>query len=48
MHDGDDNIKNTAKRFTEQAIKRRPDQVPIEQIVYLDEDLYTYKYFLTG
>ena len=27
---------------------RRPDPVSIEQIVYLDEDLHTYKYFMTG
>jgi len=29
-------------------MRRRPDAVPIEQIVYLDEDLHTYKYFMTG
>ena len=30
------------------AINRSPDKVSIEEIVYLDEDLQTYKYFMTG
>ena len=25
-----------------------PDKVSIDDIVYLDEDLHTYKYFMTG
>ena len=29
-------------------MKRKKDAVPIEEIVYLDEDLHTYKYFMTG
>jgi hypothetical protein len=29
-------------------MKRRPDPVSIDDIVYLDEDLHTYKYFMTG
>lgn len=29
-------------------MKRRPDAVALEEIVYLDEDLHTYKYFMTG
>lgn len=29
-------------------MRRRPDNVPLEEIVYLDEDLHTYKYFMTG
>lgn len=29
-------------------MKRIPDPVSIEEIVYLDEDLHTYKYFMTG
>lgn len=29
-------------------MKRRPDNVHLDQIVYLDEDLHTYKYFMTG
>ena len=30
------------------ATVRRPDKVSIDDIVYLDEDLHTYKYFMTG
>ena len=29
-------------------MKRRKDPVSIEEIVYLDADLHTYKYFMTG
>lgn len=36
------------KEFAQAAMKRRPDPVSIEDIVYLDEDLHTYKYFMTG
>ena len=40
--------KSTTMRFAAESMKRRPDQVPLEKIVYLDEDLHTYKYFMTG
>ena len=40
--------KSDARRFAEEAMKRRPEAVSIDQIVYLDEDLHTYKYFMTG
>ena len=46
MHHGAD--KEKVKKFAEEAMRRRPDNVPLEEIVYLDEDLHTYKYFLTG
>lgn len=36
------------QQFAQAAMKRRPDPVSIEEIVYLDEDLHTYKYFMTG
>ena len=29
-------------------MKRRPDAVSVDKIVYLDEDIHTYKYFMTG
>ena len=32
----------------EEATARRQDKVSIDDIVYLDEDLHTYKYFMTG
>ena len=31
-----------------EAMQRRPEAVSLEKIVYLDEDLHTYKYFMTG
>lgn len=31
-----------------EAITRKSDTVSIDKIVYLDEDLHTYKYFMTG
>ena len=40
--------RNRNKEFAKDAMKRRPDPVSIEEIVYLDEDLHTYKYFMTG
>ena len=40
--------KADARRFAEDAMKRRPDAVSVDQIVYLDEDIHTYKYFMTG
>lgn len=40
--------KAEAKEFAKKAIQRKPDKVSIHDIVYLDEDLYTYKYFMTG
>ena len=30
------------------AVRRRKDEVSIDEIVYLDEDIHSYKYFLTG
>lgn len=36
------------KEFVEEATARRQDKVSIDDIVYLDEDLHTYKYFMTG
>ena len=36
------------KQFVGSAIARNPDKVAIDDIVYLDEDLHTYKYFMTG
>ena len=36
------------KEFVGRAIARNPDKVAIDDIVYLDEDLHTYKYFMTG
>jgi len=46
MHDGVD--KKQVRLFAEDAMKRRPDPVHLDKIVYLDEDLHTYKYFMTG
>lgn len=46
MHKGLD--KKQVRAFAEEAMRRRPDQVALEEIVYLDEDLHTYKYFMTG
>lgn len=46
MRTGLDRI--TKKEFATAAMQRRPDPVSIEDIVYLDEDLHTYKYFMTG
>ena len=40
--------RKLTKKFAADAMKRRPDAVGIEEIVYLDEDLHTYKYFMTG
>ena len=40
--------KKKAKRFVSDAIKHKPDDVHVDKIVYLDEDLHTYKYFMTG
>ena len=40
--------KHEARLFAEEAMKRRPDAVSVDQIVYLDEDIHTYKYFMTG
>ena len=40
--------KKQAKMFASDAIKRRKDEVQLDKIVYLDEDLHTYKYFMTG
>lgn len=40
--------KAEARKFAEDSMKRRPDAVAVEQIVYLDEDIHTYKYFMTG
>ena len=36
------------REFVDNATARRPDKVSIDDIVYLDEDLHTYKYFMTG
>ena len=36
------------KQFVDNAIARNPDKVALDDIVYLDEDLHTYKYFMTG
>ena len=46
MHNASD--KKETRRFAEEAMRRRPDKVSLQDIVYLDEDLHTYKYFLTG
>ena len=46
MHGGSD--KKTRKGFAQDSMKRRPDPVSLEEIVYLDEDLHSYKYFMTG
>ena len=46
MHNGSD--KKETRRFAEEAMKRRPDKSSLQDIVYLDEDLHSYKYFLTG
>ena len=40
--------KEEAKKFAMAAMARKPDAVSIDNILYLDEDLHTYKYFLTG
>ena len=37
-----------SRLFAEEAMKKRKDPAPIEEIVYLDQDLHTYKYFMTG
>jgi len=44
----DSSEKKRIRDFAESAMRRRPDKVSIEKIVYLDEDLQTYKYFMTG
>ena len=36
------------KQFVDHAIARYPDKVAIDDIVYLDADQHTYKYFMTG
>ena len=36
------------KQFVDNATARIQDKVSIDDIVYLDEDLHTYKYFMTG
>ena len=41
-------LRQQRKEFVNRAINRSPDKVSIEEIVYLDEDLQTYKYFMTG
>ena len=41
--------KRQAREFASDAIRRRKnDEVELDKIVYLDEDLHTYKYFMTG
>ena len=40
--------KRMRREFVDNATARRPDKVSIDDIVYLDEDLHTYKYFMTG
>lgn len=40
--------KKKAKLFVSDAIKHKPEKVIVDKIVYLDEDLHTYKYFMTG
>ena len=40
--------KKQAKLFVSDAIRRKADEVHVDKIVYLDEDLHTYKYFMTG
>lgn len=40
--------KKQRREFVDNATARRPDKVSIDDIVYLDEDLHTYKYFMTG
>ena len=40
--------KKQAKMFVLDALKSRPDREQVDKIVYLDEDLHTYKYFMTG
>ena len=44
----DKELLQQKKQFAEEAMKRRPDAVPIDKIVYLDEDFHTFKYFMTG
>ena len=46
MHEGSDKFK--IREFAKEAMKKRPEAVPIDDIVYLDGDLHTYKYFMTG
>ena len=36
------------KQFVDHATARYPDKVAIDDIVYLDDDQHTYKYFMTG
>lgn len=36
------------KEFTDESLRKRPDAVKNNDIVYLDADEFTYKYFLTG
>ena len=40
--------KKLRKEFVDSATARIKDKVSIDDIVYLDEDLHTYKYFMTG
>ena len=35
-------------KLVREGVARRRDEVSIENIVYLDEDIHSYKYFLTG
>ena len=36
------------RAFVQNSTARKNDKVSIDEIVYLDEDLHTYKYFMTG
>ena len=38
----DSSEKKRIREFVKDAVRRRPDKVPIEKIVYLDEDLQNY------
>ena len=40
--------KLEVRRYVADTLRHRPDNVPIEQIVYLDDDLPTFTYFMTG
>ena len=41
-------IKSEARRFAMQSMLHRPNPYPVDKIVYLDDDQFSYKYFLTG
>ena len=41
-------VKTIRDKLVRDGVKRRRDEVSINEIVYLDEDIHSYKYFLTG